>query len=422
METLVKNRRFSLAIRVLLVILIIVLASVLIVKVCGIVKVNKAYKISEGVFKETSSATPPRDLGEKDSLVWLAAGGRAAVLEGDSREVLYELSNPFKQPHLSSEQIAKAERLLAANSSAMTMLHRAEGLEAGTNPRVWRSMGGVYALYTTRLLALETRVAIRKGDYSRFFSSARLLTVWVEALQGEPGDAEVEDSSIAIGASCENFLISILKEAAETPGFADNFTAEARNLVPKSDPLRVWRSYLHTLVWLSENGDEKGPVFFEIRPEDENFAERFINNHMFNNYLLASYIEFYSSLANASRKPYSKENTTVPMGYFFPPFKGYKVWEDKFLGRIECVLAQRQLAKAAIEAIVARNSTGKWPDATALKPKDNPWTSSEFVYETPADGSLRISYKGLLELYNYCSPHSQTRVVETWNLRGSPAR
>ena len=410
METLVTNKRLSTAIRILLVLFILISVSVLVIKVRGIVKLNNAYKVSEGIFKETVPDSPEKELGAKDALVWLAAGGRAVMLEGNFRDILYNCSNPYNMKQLSPAQIEKIEALFEANDAAMMLLHKAEGLEPGMNPRIWTGTGGLYALYTSRLLALEARVAIAKGDYKRFLSAARPLAVWAEALQGKPWTAEFDDSSLALGLSAEAMLTGIVHEAVETPGFSSNFTAEAEKIIPGSDPLRAWRCYVHTLARKFEEGDKEWLQVFEGGDftDDSLFART--NRYLFTNFIKAEFINYSRELVISSRKPFEKVPKADEATQDWS-------WQYKFLAKIQCTLAERQLAKAAIMAVIAMNESGKWPEESRLGLKDNPWTLNRFVYSAGPDGNLTLSCEGLQNTYSAVGYNSPFRMAEKWELK-----
>jgi hypothetical protein len=410
METLVTNKRLSTTIRILLVLFILISVSILVIKVRGIVKLNNAYKASEGIFKETVPDSPEKELGAKDALVWLAAGGRAVMLEGDFRDILYNCSNPYNMKQLSPVQVEKIEALFAANEPAMMLLHRAEGLEPGMNPHIWTGTGGLYALYTSRLLALEARVAIAKGDYKRFLSAAQLLAVWTEALQGKPWTAELDDSSLALGLSAEAMLTGIVHEAVETPGFSSNFTAEAEKIIPGSDPLKSWRCYVHTIARKLEEGDREWLQLFEGGDftDDSLFART--NRYLFTNFIKAEFINYSRELVLSSRKPFDKlpkaDEATQDWS-----------WQYIFLGKIKFVLAERRLMEAALRAVASMNSTGRWPNKSALGLDQNPWTINDYICKTGADGTLTISCEGLQELYKSWMKQSPFGVEEKWELK-----
>jgi len=427
MRTLVKNKRLTILIRTALAVVLVLLAGALAVRLYGKAKLDKAHKDAESAWRDEAPSRPANSLGEKDAIVWLAAGGRAAVIEGDARDRLADLASALKQPDLSTAQISQAEVLLDTNAPAITLLHRAEGLQASASPLF--TPGGDWWKYdiskftesitTGRLLALEARLAWRKGDWNRFFNSARLLAIWSQALESDPSSQSESNASMWLGTASEGLLTAALREAAQSPTCPLSMAINLPGLVPETDLLMPWRAFLHGQVKVAEDPYDDQVDARVLWPE-MNGPEAFLDNLLLGDWIHANFIEYNVRLAMVSMKPYAREKDAIPGGFSVPSLRG-KTWMPNSylkgnLARLQGTLAQRQLAKAALEALAARQRLGYWPEASALPLGPDSFTGNPLRYEIMPDGVLRLSCPGLAALYAASPRDSGFKIADTWTL------
>jgi hypothetical protein len=419
MRTLVRNRRLTILIRIVLSTVLLLLVAALAIRLHGKANLDKAYKAAESAWRSEAPSRPATSLGEKDAIVWLAAGARAAVIEGDARYALADLASALKQPELSTAQISQAEMLLDTNAPAITLLHRAEGLQALINPSSeFEEFDIVRALYASRLLALEARLSCRKGDWNRFFSSVRLLSIWTKALESDPASLMLP-TPLWLGAASEGLLIGTLREAAQNPALPRSMAINLPGLVPEADLLMPWRAFLHGQVNVAED-PYHNPVDAKVLWPEITRPEAFLDNLLLGDSIHANFVEYNARLAMASMKPYARDKEDIPDGFSVPSLRGTTWIPNGYLkgslARLQATLAQRQLARTALTALSARQSPSHWPKASALPLGPDSFTGNPLSYEIMPDGALRLSCPGLAELYAASPRNSGIKIADTWTL------
>lgn len=417
MSVLIKNKPASIVIRITLILVVAVLAAVLAIKLYGKRELDKAFGHLAKVSKETVPVGQSLNPGDQDAIVCIAAGAKSFVMDTPKIEKMKDYANVNKHPELTSGQIAECESLLAESELTIKMIHKAEGMKSFAKPI--SSWGITFLnnpdnapqemLVPSRLLSLEARLAWRKGDADSFVRSMNLLSKWMEAFNSDQQDPLMNQYSQIFGAIAENRYMAILREAVQAGFMAPDTASRILEAFPRED----LKKHLHDhFIRIASRAGSDYPepynYFTDLREGYEGWR---LYDFVLGDLANARAMEYFLKTAEACDETYDKAEKDAPEGLFMPTFRGMK-WQcdsyGRYIGNINATMAQRQIARACLSAIIERSRTGEWPSSSSLPADADPCTCGQLKSEIKPDGSLKLSYPGMVKL---CGPKSH----KAWN-------
>lgn len=426
MSVLIKNRPASIIIRIMLILVVAILAAVLAIKLYGKRELNKAYEHLAKMSKETAPAGQPGTPREQDAIVCIAAGAKSFVMDAPKIEKLKDYANVNKHPDLTSGQIAECESLLAESELTIKMIHKAEGMISLSKPI--SSWGITFTnipdnapqemLVPSRLLSLEARLAWRKGDAETFVRSMNLQAKWMEAFNSDQTDPMGIEYSQIFGAISENRYMAVLRETFQAGRMTPEMAARILEAFPREDLKKHLHDHFIRVASRAGKGyPEPYNYFIDIR---EGYEWWRLYSFILGDLANARAMEYFLKTAEACDETYDKAKKSAPSGFFMPTFLGMKWYGESYggyIGNIHATMAQRQIAKACLTAIIERGRTGEWPSSSSLPSDMDSCTCGRLKYEIKADGSLKLSYPGMVKL---CGPKTDKawnwRISEEWTI------
>lgn len=419
MSVLIKNRPASIVIRITLILVVAILAAVLAIKLYGKRELNKAFDHLAKMSKEVASTGQTENPGGQDAIMCIAAGAKSFVMDAPKVEKMKEYANVNKHPDLTPEEIAESESLLAESELTVKMIHKAEGMMSLSKPI--SSWGITFTnipenaphemLVPSRLLALEARLAWRKGEADSYVRSMNLLSKWMEAFNSDQTDPLGNQYSQIFGAITENRYMAVLREAVQAGFMTPDMAFRTLEQFPKENLKKHLHDHFIRVASRAGKGyPEPYNYFTDIR---EGYDWWRFYSFVLGDLANARAMEYFLKTAEACDETYDKAEKNAPSGVFMPTFIGMRWRGDgggygRYIGNINATMAQRQIAKACLTAIIERGRTEQWPSSSSLPADMDPCTCGRLKYEIQADGSLKLSYPGMVKL---CGPYTH----KAWN-------
>jgi hypothetical protein len=362
------------------------------------------------------AAYRPKPIPEgENGAVWLLAGVRAVVVFPSERLALRSLANTSSS-RWTPEQCQLAARLLERNAPALTLLHRSVGMKVcdleGANKD-----GGKYGLQliqAARLLAADSRDALRQGDMDRFFASAETLGIFASAQE-----RKVELIDLLLGCFAERELLPVIQEAASAPSLPASDMGRLGALLPTVDLAAAMRRTAGyeaaAMVERVANGTEADHLGLTglLQPLANRIS--WITEDSETSRALRGWVAWAESLGT----PYAQRNAAPSPQE--SASDDPRVWDrsGKTAGRLQAMLALRQMTALGLKVRKAGLERGAYPADLSSFPgamSPDPFTGKPVGYTHLPDGSASLSVPGGDALYDKLSGGKVPTIGATWTL------
>ncbi len=414
---------FRWSVRVLALVLLAVLATVFYLRSRGQRELDDARKeFTEKVGPLDLTAYESKPVPEEENgAVWLLAGARAVVVFQRERPDLGSLAGT-PSSRWTQEQAEFAKRLLERNAPALTLLQRSLGMKA-CNLRDANSDGariGLQLLTTERLLAANSRDALRQGDMNRFFASAEILGTLTSSQERELDLIELLLSSYA-----ERLLLPVLQEAASVPSLRTSDIERLEGLVPTADLMKAMRR---------NAGYETAAMMDRI---SNGTVEQYLGVKFSLMERLAFWITEDSDTARGIRArvkqlesaglPYARRGAPLsahPSSFFrYWGAESDDPWrwdsQRKTAGRFQATMALRQMTLLGLQVRKAGLEKGAYPADLSAFPGakiPDPFSGKPAAYVLHPDGSATLAIPDAEALYNKLTAGKLPAIGFTWTL------
>jgi|GEM_PF-3382764 len=410
--------------RVVLVLVVLLLGTALVVRLYGQHRLAQARTAAEQVFAglTVESCAPPLIPAAEDPAPLLRAGAVAwSVSEGD----VGFLSGLSARPATtwSAEERRRARDLLAGETTALKLLHRAGEVGTPATSLIGNDAGSadhgalLSHLRSIRMLAVHSQLAWESGEPQEAFRSLAALATLTTGLQGSNTIA-----GLLVGGAGEKLLHGAVHPLVEDPTTSADHLARIVALVPTEDVSRRWRCTL-----LKDLNDLEHKVAQQLAAGGA--PSRWWLPHPTGPLLKAQLLAFYTRLATAFDEPFGGE----PAWAARP-----SLWRDGVIGtisapnliaaaaRLQHLAASRQLLHAAIALRLQALASGTYPTSLSHIPgasRPDPFTGEPLQYTLEENGSVTLSSPRMAQLWRDMRVAGQLSHVAptTWRLP-PPAR
>ncbi len=418
-----QNAWFRWSVRVLALAVLAVLATVFYLRSRGQRELDDArreFTEKVGSLDLTAYASKPVP-EEENGAVWLLAGVRAVVIFQRERPDLGSLAET-PSSRWTQEQAEFAKRLLERNAPALTLLHRSLGKKA-CNLTDANSDGagiGFQEVKAARLLAVDSRDALRQGDMNRFFARAEILGILTSAQE-----REVELIDLLIGSYAERLLLPVLQEAASVPSLRTSDVERLEGLVPTADLMKAMRR---------NAGYETAAMMDRISngTEEQNLGVKFS---------LMERLAFWTTEDSDTARgilarmkqlesaglPYARRGAPLsahPSSFFrYWGSESDDPWrwdsQGKTAGRLQATMALRQMTLLGLQVRKAGLEKGVYPADLSAFPGakiPDPFSGQPVAYALNSDGSATLTVPGADVLWKRVTQGKGAAVSFTWTL------
>lgn len=387
--------------RVVLVLGVVLLGTGLLVRVYGQHRLAQARNLADQVFAGITpdGCAPPAVARDDDPVPLLRAGAAAWSLADEDLVFLGGLS-ARPSSAWSEEERRRAHSLLAAETTALELFHRAAEKGAAAFPlgpprdglRADPALVGL--MRSSRVLTVHAQLAWRAGERQHAARSLAALARLATSLQHSNTIL-----SLMIGGAAEKLLHGAVQPQVEDPAARAEDLVRVAALVPAEGFSQRWRCVL-----LHEQADLTQAVAQRLASAD--VPRRWALPNITGPLLEAQLLAFYARLAGAIDEPFGRE----------PPWSARpSLWRDGVIAgivapnltstaaRTQHLLASRQLLRTAIAVRRAALISGEYPqtlDAVPDARRPDPFTGEPLHYTLGDDGSATLSSPRIPQLYS----------------------
>ncbi len=388
-------------VRVLLVLVVLLLGTALVVRVYGQHRLAQARRLADQVFAGLTleRCAPPRAAAAEDPAPLLRAGAVAWSASEDDVDFLGRLS-ARPSSSWSEEERRRARSLLALETTALELLHRA-GERGAPAASLLQGLAGeagdrtlIGYMRSSRILAVHSQLAWQAGEQRQARHSHAALAQLSASLQHSNTII-----GLLIGGAGEKLLHAAVQPIVEDPATPADDLARIAALVPAEDLSQRWRCVL-----LREQADLKQAVAQRMSSGDtlSHWPVPDITGPLLEAQLLA----FYARLAGATDEPFGGQPA-----WSAPP----SLWRDGVIAgitapnlisgvaRLQHLAASRQLLHTAIALRLHALTSGAYPLTVSTVPGANrpdPFTGEPHHYALEGDGSVTLSSPRMAELFS----------------------
>jgi len=404
--------------------LIAALATLLALRIYGSVRLASAEKefAARVGSREASPSAPVRFLDEENAAVILRAGAEAMILPGNDKPQVGEMT--MTRPDSWSEsQRADLRRILGNNGPALELLHRAAGM-TGSNfgALAWDqkthelTAPPLLKLMTAqRLLLVDARMALLEHNPARLLGDAASMVTMAAGLERETPTVE-----LLVGIACEKMLLAAVRDAVADPSTDRKTLSKLQGMVVDTDLRAGWRrSNLAAQAEISQHVAAVISDPLTARQESVGLYARFME-FASGKIFQAQQLEIRADLIAAVDEPlgldpsWSRRGTHQPRTVFdmFDVFESVMFGQSakSSIGRVQCTLSLRGLARIAVALRLQGSETGTYPENLASFPRamqPDPFVGKPLAYDRRPDGSARISVPDFEALWKRISHAAQ---------------
>ncbi|MGA9750744.1 MAG: hypothetical protein WBS54_03045 [Acidobacteriota bacterium] len=350
---------------------------------------------------------------EENGAVWLLAGARAVVIFPSERQGLRSLAETSSS-HWSPAQVQLAGRLLQRNAPALTLLHRSSTRKAcDLSDAVTGKTGYLLPLVAAaRLLAADSRDALRQGDMDRFFASAETLRRLASAQE-----CQVELIDLLLGSYAERLLLPVIQEAASAPSLQASDMARLGALLPAVDLAAAMRRTVgYEAAGMMDriaNGTETEHLGIQLG------LTRRLALWVGGSADSARALRGWAAWAESMGQPYARRLAPPPAQESASDNPYVFDRQGKTAGRVQATMALRQMTAFGLEVRKAGLERGVYPAELSAFPgaaNPDPFTGKPVAYTLHPDGSATLSIPGGDALYDKLSNGKIPTIGATWTL------
>ncbi len=375
-------------------------------------------EFTEKVGSLDPKAYEPKPIKDEDNgAVWLLAGSQAVVVFHPEAKVLHLLADT-PSPLWKTEQVELAKRLLERNAPALTLLYRSQGmpvcdLEAALSGKEGPSLKFIWA---ARLLAVDSRDALRQSDTERFLRAAEALRALASSLERTP-----DSVSLIVGQSLERQLLAVIQEGAVSPNLAKDSTAKFEALLPDVDLMEAWRRTIGKMAADMEARMTAGTEedYLGVQP---GWGYK-LYDWTLGDLDQAGYLQMWPRALSWAREPYALRPPSPPTPPKIGPWRiigdiqAPNLWG--IVGRGQATLALREMTRLGLEIRKDGLEKGSYPSDLAAFPRaktPDPFTGKPLVYTLHADGSAGLAVSNADALWKRVTQGMIPSISFSWTL------